>query len=180
MVKRSNNLPSMKMQKHGNIMSLRELESARRELWLAARKDTARLSFYSNKLADAFFVDATTQRQSQKTAVAKLQCLESRLADCLVKQRRLASAKHRPAPTSPTNPVLKPNCIHPSLPDGRLIATVEHYLRGRITCKKVIEDKLRAIEAKMTLVDLSHARAESIRRAKLQAVKNDIDQLLMK
>lgn len=124
-----------------------------------------------NKKADA------VEMLRKKVAATRLQCLESRLADCVIRVRKTPVTREYSR-----QPRIRPIVVVHRQPDKLQSsdnATVQHYLKGRLICDKVIRDRLKCLDSKAASALAKTTIAEQVKRQKCQLIQCEISKVMM-
>ena len=119
---------------------------------------------------------AEEERHRMNVASVRLQCLESRLADCVVRLRnsQLKRRSRSVLRIEPTITVSQSNAHVQASRDD----IVQHYMKGRLVCEKVIRDRLKCLDAKVNTALAKKVNADNMKLAKRESIKLEIARIM--
>ena len=103
-------------------------------------------------------------------ALARIQCLESRLANCLIRARKVIPAiRAVKAPVPLITPQKLPSLPNkvPSVPNkAKCSYDIHELIESRNRCMRVIRDRIKALDARELILTKKKVTANSVRSAK--------------
>jgi len=153
--------------KHGNMMSLRGLRRKGNYLIAEAIASSNRRDFLEMESQREVARRMAAETLRCKTAVARIQCLESRLADSVVRLRKRPPVLQPSPKPHPTDS--KPTHDRPLSP-----ILVDDLSVRRSKCHEIIKSEIRSIDARLSSLEAKKTAADRVRADRRQLIQADI------